>query len=717
MVGKVLNDRYRITERIGVGGMAEVYKAQDNVLGRIVAVKVMLPQYAADPNFTQRFRQEAASAANLQSPYIVNVYDWGQDDGVYFIVMEFVRGSDLKTAINQRGAINQRKAAEIGSQVCQALNVAHHQDIIHRDIKPQNIMVQPDGNVKVMDFGIAHAKNSMKTRTASVLGTAHYISPEQAQGKELTAARDIYSLGVVLYEAATGKLPFDGPDAVSVALMQVNDEPALPSDINPSIDPDLEDIILKAMMKNPRDRFATANDMRLALNDYLAGRPVNLGGFGAAETAVIGSAAANAGRGTVPNRPMGSASTPVPAGNTQVMPGGMGGMSAGSGSRGSSPSSTSYRNNASGSSARSRGGYSGGRYDNGGGNKKTIAIVAAIVAVLVMVAVAAFMFLGGEDEAETALVPNVVGQTLESATRALKAEGFEVGETDVAFDANVAAGLVIRQDPKASAEKPVGTTVNLVISQGTEPVKVPDLTNLTAEEAKRKLTEAGLKYKAGTAQYSETVEKDRVISQEPLSDTEVDPGTTVVYILSLGSENVPVPNLVGETEGAARAMLSNLELNVSTEEVFSDTVEKGLVVDQTPKADEKLKKGQTVHLKISKGAEPKTTYTVTAMAAGGGSVSPNSTTVEEGGSVTLTITPNSGYAIRSVTDRSGGTYSFANNQVTISNVTSNLQLDITFEEIPQQNLGGTGENGDGNSNGNSQAADKPNGDDESQAGQ
>ena len=161
MVGKVLNGRYRITERIGIGGMAEVYRAQDNVLGRVVAIKVMLPQYAADEEFTLRFKQEASSAANLQSPYIVNVYDWGHDGEDYFIVMEYLRGSDLKTAINERGAINERKVAQIGMEVCQALSVAHHMDIIHRDIKPQNIMIQPDGHVKVMDFGIARAKNSV----------------------------------------------------------------------------------------------------------------------------------------------------------------------------------------------------------------------------------------------------------------------------------------------------------------------------------------------------------------------------------------------------------------------------------------------------------------------------------------------------------------------------------------------------------------------------
>ena len=272
MIGRVFNNRYQITERIGIGGMAEVYQAQDNVLGRLVAVKVMLPQYAADPSFTQRFKQEAAAAANLQSPFIVNVYDWGQDEGTYYIVMEYVRGSDLKTAIIERGAINQRKVAEIGSQVCQALSVAHGLDIVHRDIKPQNIMVQPDGNVKVMDFGIARAKNSVMSKTSSVLGTAHYISPEQAQGKELTAASDIYSLGVVLYEATTGQLPFDGPDAVSVALMQVQDAPIPPREINPDIDPALEAIILKALAKNPTDRFATAKEMRVALVDYLQGR-------------------------------------------------------------------------------------------------------------------------------------------------------------------------------------------------------------------------------------------------------------------------------------------------------------------------------------------------------------------------------------------------------------------------------------------------------------
>ncbi|MCL2757107.1 MAG: protein kinase, partial [Coriobacteriia bacterium] len=278
MIDRVFGGRYRLTERIGLGGMAEVFKATDEVLGRTVAVKVMLPQFASDPSFATRFRQEAQAAANLQSPYIVNIYDWGHEeagstaDGTYYIVMEYVRGTDLKTAIEQRGAINQRKVAEIGSQVCAALSVAHGYDIIHRDIKPHNIMVQPDGNTKVMDFGIARANNANLTQTGSVLGTAYYVSPEQAQGKTLSAATDIYSLGVCLYEAATGQVPFEGSDPVSIAVKQVNDEPVPPRTVNPKIDPAFELIILKAMAKDPADRFTTVDQMRVALNEYLAGR-------------------------------------------------------------------------------------------------------------------------------------------------------------------------------------------------------------------------------------------------------------------------------------------------------------------------------------------------------------------------------------------------------------------------------------------------------------
>ncbi len=646
MTGRVFNNRYQITERIGIGGMAEVYRAQDNVLGRLVAVKVMLPQYAADPNFTKRFKQEAAAAANLQSPYIVNVYDWGQDDGTYYIVMEFVRGSDLKTAINERGAINQRKVAEIGSQVCQALSVAHNLDIIHRDIKPQNIMVQPDGNVKVMDFGIARAKNSVMTQTSSVLGTAHYISPEQAQGKELTAASDIYSLGIVLYEAATGKLPFDGPDAVSVAMKQVNDLPAPPREINPDIDPALEAIIMRAMAKNPAERFATAQDMRYALNDYLAGRPVNVGGgFTSAETAVMG--------GVVP--PMGMAD------GTAVMPAGMG-------AGGTKPAGTP-------------GGTKNYRSDDGKkkNNKKTIGIVVGIVAALAIVGLAAFALMGGFATGDP--VPDVTGKTIEEATAILKEAGFELGTTDQKYDDKVPAGQIVGQDPKAGDKREKGSKVNVTVSQGVAQITVPDVKGLDAEKAKQAIKDKGLVPSAGTPAYSDTVEKGLVISTNPESGTKVEKNSTVEYIVSLGSEGVEVPNVVGQREGAAVATLNDAGFSVTTDYANSDTVAEGLVISQSPSAGEKGKEGGTVNIVVSNGKAKPTKFTVSASVSGeGGYVSPSSMEVDEGGSITFQVTPNSGYTVSSVTDTNGNSYSVSpsGGSFTVSNVKNSIAVTVVF---------------------------------------
>ena len=641
MIGRVFNNRYEITERIGIGGMAEVYRAQDNVLGRLVAVKVMLPQYAADPSFTQRFKQEAAAAANLQSPYIVNVYDWGQDDGTYYIVMEFVRGSDLKTAILERGAINQRKVAEIGSQVCQALSVAHGLDIIHRDIKPQNIMVQPDGNVKVMDFGIARAKNSVKTQTSSVLGTAHYISPEQAQGKELTAASDIYSLGVVLYEATTGQLPFDGPDAVSVAMKQVNDLPVPPREINPDIDPALEAIIMQALAKNPVERFATAKDMRQVLNDYLAGRPVNLGDFTSAETRVMGGVA------------------PIGPDSTAVMP-------VAPGASNTTSSSRSYRSD-DGSQKKS--------------NKKTIAIVLGIIAALAVIGGIAFALMSGSPSEDAIQVPNVVGMTRENAVAEIEAKGFEVGTVTEENSDTVESGQVIRQDPNSDVKREKGTKINLTVSIGVAEITVPDLKDMTADDARKELTANGLKYSAGPAEYSDSVDKDRVARQDVAPGTKVAKDTTITYYLSLGPEGNDVPNVVGQREGSATSTLENAGFNVAADYDYSDSVASGLVISQNPSSG-KHQEGTTVNIVVSLGKQV-STYSVSVNSNGGGSVSSSASTVDEGGSVTITITPNSGYEVASVKGldgvaASGGTY-------TISNIGANVTVNVTFQQVQTSN--------------------------------
>lgn len=579
MIGRVFNDRYRITERIGIGGMAEVYKAQDQTLGRMVAVKVMLPQYAADPDFAARFKQEAASAANLQSPFIVNVYDWGQDSGTYYIVMEYVRGTDLKSAILQRGAINQRKVAEIGSQVCQALSVAHNQDIIHRDVKPQNIMVQPDGNVKVMDFGIARAKNSVKSQTSSVLGTAHYISPEQAQGKELNGASDMYSLGCVLYEAATGKLPFDGPDAVSVAMKQVQEEPVPPSQIKPDLSPDLEAIILKAMDKNPYNRFSTARDMKQALDDFLMGRPVNIaGGFSSAPTSVMNNVA-----------PIASE-----AGATAVIS-----PIAGSDSN----KTNSYR-----------GGNDIDMGKQGGANGKKIALIAiGVIAAIAVIAGIAFAVTGGLGSSGDT-VPDLKNATKDAAVQQIEKAGYEVGEITEDYDSSVVAGRVCKQDPEAGKSAEKGTKINIVISKGTKKGTIPDLSNMTSEQAEKAITDAGLKAQyAGNESSSAT--KDTVSRQDPAAGKEVDEGTTVKYWISTGPESVSVPNVVGMSQSEAKSKIESAGLKIDIQPGgYSSQYDEGVVMTQdvTGKAD----KGTTVTVTISKGADPEANKTTVPSVVG-----------------------------------------------------------------------------------------------------
>ena len=653
MIGRVFNGRYRITERIGIGGMAEVYKAQDQTLGRIVAVKVMLPQYAADPEFAARFKQEAASAANLQSPYIVNVYDWGHDDGTYFIVMEYVRGTDLESAILQRGAINQRKVAEIGSQVCQALSVAHNQDIIHRDVKPQNIMVQPDGNVKVMDFGIARAKNSVKSQTSSVLGTAHYISPEQAQGKELTGASDMYSLGCVLYEAATGQLPFDGPDAVSVAMKQVQEEPLPPSQVKPDISPDLEAIILKAMDKNPYNRFQTARDMKQALDDFLMGRPVNIagaaGGFASAPTSVMGSVPGMAGEagGTAVMQPIGS--------------------------------DTGMKTNS----------YRGGNdIDMGKAKSKKRGPLIAVAAIAAIAVIAALAFaitggLGGGDK-----VPNVIGQTQEAAVQTIEKAGYTVGTVTEDYDAETVAGRVCKQDPEADSDLEKGGKINIVISKGVKKGSIPNLSGMTSEQAEKALKDAGLKAQYAGNEASDA-DKDTVSRQDPAAGKEVDEGTTVKYWISTGPEDTSVPNVVGSDQASAKAQLESAGFTVQVETGdYSDKYGEGIVMSQSPNGG-KLEKGGTVTITVSQGQDPeKNKVTV-----------PSVTGMSQSEAINTLLSYNLAYALDTASASSGTPGTVAKQSVTAGKKVDSGTV-ITIYVVPESsNSTGDNSNNSGNTPG------------------
>lgn len=558
MVNRTFGNRYRVIEKIGMGGMAEVFKATDSTLGRTVAVKVMLPQYASDPNFAARFRQEAQAAANLSSPYIVNIYDWGKDDDSYYIVMEYMRGTDLKSAIQQRGSIHPRKVAEIGSQVCSALSVAHGYDIIHRDIKSANIMVQADGNIKVMDFGIAQAGRPGMTQDSSVLGTAHYVSPEQAQGKKLGPASDLYSLGVVLYEAATGQLPFDGPDVVSVAMKQVSEYPVPPRQINPNIDPQFEAIIMRALQKNPEDRYETAKEMQRAIDDYLQGRA-------SAETVILN------------NNYAPGATMAYGAGQTTVMP--------------ASGQTTVMPNGAMGTPPKKK------------SSKRNIALAA--IALVALVAIGFFVassagLIGGKVQ-----VPDVVGQTDTQARATLQQAGLKVGKLSYDISETVEKGKVISQDPIANSSANKGATVNLVISTGKTKgnmVAVPNLMGLTAAEAEQALAAVGLKG-ASKQENHDSFEAGKIFTQDPAANTMVADGTTITYTVSTGKkkETFKMPNMVGIDADAAISTLEDLGLEVRTSKKTTGSVSPGTICAQSIPSGTSVSPGATVDLTIEAG--------------------------------------------------------------------------------------------------------------------
>lgn len=544
----VFGRRYRVTEKIGSGGMADVFKAVDDVLGRTVAVKVLHPRYASEPDFVARFRQEAQAAANLSHPNIVNMYDWGREGDTYYIVMEYVNGTDLKTLIAQRGPLDPLKAAEYAAQVCAALSVAHGYDIIHRDIKPHNIVLTPDGTIKVMDFGIARAGNSTMTQTGSVLGTAQYISPEQAQGHPLSPASDLYSLGVTLYEMVTGRLPFNGESPVATALMQVNDEPVPPRQVRASIPPALEAVIMRAMRKNPADRYASAREMR---EDLLR---------------VVGGQTAEGGVYSAPGAPD----------QTSVLP-------------------------AVERSERVRSATGGVRPIPARRTSPWLWVAVAVLAVaLIGVGLAAAL---GAFGSKQVAVPTLAGLTEAGAREALLEAGLTVGEIGTANSDTVALGLVIDQDPPAGTKVPRGAAVGFILSVGVEQIGVPDLTDMPEANAIDALKEAGLDYERTIREYNTEVEKGKVIRTDPEAHAPVEKGRRVVLYVSEGAETVKVPDVLNKPLADAKAELEAAGFKVKPVDKYHDSVAKGNVISQKPDPGVLFETGSTVTIEISKGPE------------------------------------------------------------------------------------------------------------------
>lgn len=554
---RVFGRRYRVIERIGSGGMAEVYKAVDEVLGRTVAVKVLHPQYAQEPNFVARFRQEAQAAANLSHPSIVNIYDWGRDDDTYYIVMEYVRGTDLKTLVEQEGPLDPRTAAQYGAQVCAALSVAHGYGIIHRDIKPHNIVITPDGTVKVMDFGIARAGNTTMTQTGSVLGTAQYVSPEQAQGRTLTPATDLYSLGVTLYEAVTGRLPFDGDTPVAIALKHVNEEPVPPRRIRPSVPPALEAVILKAMRKNPADRYESAAEMRDDLLRVARGEQpaAERSAPAIAETSVMPSVAAG--------------EPALPGGRPQIHP---------VPQRRTSP-------------------------------WVWVAIAALVVVLGVAGAWALGAFGGG-----TVAVPSVVGMTEEEASATVAAAGLTIGQVTTENSEEYELGTIMRQEPPAGTRVKKGTAIDIVVSAGVAMVEVPNVVSMTEADAIAAIEGAQLEVALPIGrEYSKDVPEGQVISSEPAAGAQVPKGSKVAIVVSKGTQLVKVPDVTGKPKADAQRILEQAGFKVKVVEAYSDAVAKGMVVSQDPSPGVSLDAGGTVTITVSKGPEQVTVPDVTDM--------------------------------------------------------------------------------------------------------
>ena len=574
MPGKVLGGRYEVQDRIGTGGMATVFRGRDSVLGRTVAIKTMLPQYAADPSFAARFKQEAQAAAALQSPYIVSVYDWGKDGDTYYIIMEYLRGTDLKSGIRKHGALDCKKVAQIGSQIAQALSVAHKHDIIHRDIKPQNIMVQPDGNIKVMDFGIARAKNSHLTQDNSVLGTAHYVSPEQTQGKELGPTTDIYSLGIVMYESATGQVPFQGDDAITVALKQVNEQPKPPSQLNPNVDPSLEAIILKCMQKDPAARFQTADELNRALRDYLAGRLSAVAGATAAMTAPLGAAVTNK-------------------------------LEPGQGATAVGPR-IQRENRYRPQTATEQAAEQEAEREKKHSRNKKIGIAAAVIAVIAAIGVAFALLNSGTKNYP---IPNLSGLTKDQAIAAIEKDGHFTYKISEQYDSNIQEGYVVDQNPNQGREFPEGTVINFTISKGPEPaatVTVPDLTGKTPEEAEAALAQVKLTGKSGNSEPSDTIEVGHVCRQSVDAGKTAKAGDTITYYLSAGPNEIEVPNVSGYSENNAKSALKDAGFtDVKVVYDNSDSVSSGTVVRTNPSAGSKAKATDTITVTVSSGPADK----------------------------------------------------------------------------------------------------------------
>ncbi len=550
---RVLGGRYEVHNRLARGGMAQVYLARDQMLDRPVAVKELVPEFAVDPTFVERFRREAQAAAGLAHANIVGVYDWGTHDGTYFIVMEYIDGPSLSQVIRRDGPLHPRRAAEITSDVAAALGFAHARGIVHRDVKPGNVLLTASGDAKVTDFGIARALSSVDedlTQTGSVMGTATYFAPEQAQGLPVDARSDLYSLGVVFYEMATGRTPFTGDSPLAIAYKHVQDDPPAPNTIIPDLPDPVNAIIMKLLRKDPAERYASAEDLRADLARYARGEPTNAERDMMAW--VAGAIAATAAVETA----------------TVVQPS-------------VEPQPEELE-------------------DHEPTKSRTTWFLAGLFVLLALLAGFLFWLANGLSESQVT-VPDVIGLNIAEARETLEDVDFEVEVVDDP-ESDVEPGLVTDQDPRERTEADKGSTVVLTVSGEPEVVAVPDISNMPETEAQRILTEHGLRWTVESIEDPDR-EPGVVSGQDPAPGTEVEVDSAVKMYVSKGAGEEIVPDLSGSTLSSAQSELQRLGFLVGGPvEESSSSVSSGRVIRTDPAAGSSVDKGSTVTVVVSSGS-------------------------------------------------------------------------------------------------------------------
>ncbi len=597
MLGSVFNQRYRLKEKLGSGGMAEVYLADDLLLGREVAVKVLHAQFASDPAFIQRFRHEAQAAANLNHPNIVNVYDWGNEGDLYYIVMEYVEGRDLKEILRTEGRLLPERAAEITAEVCAALQFAHRGKLVHRDIKPHNIFVTNLGRVKVMDFGIAREGNgSGMTQTGMVMGTPQYISPEQAQGLAVDGRSDIYSLGVVLYEMLTGQVPFDDPNPVTTTYKQVREDPMPPSVIDPEIPVTLEAIVMKAMSKNPANRFQNAQEMKADLLRFLEGMPVSATPV-LQEAAYAGSAAAAPAAAPARKWPWTVAAVAAVLVATGIV---LALVLGGGGGKAEVPNLQGMSEQEARSTLESLGLQLGEVEDRYIEEETERAGV-----VISQDPEWGTMLAKGEKVSVTVTrelrMPEVTGKTRNEAESALKEIGVSVIEIqNVPVDDEDEVNVILSQKPQGGQLISPNTSVKLEVGVEQKKVAVPDVEGYKQADAEETLREADFQVEV-VEEASSEVPEGEVIRQSPLANYKALQGSTVTIWVSSGPSTVEVPDVRTELEEDAKDILTDAGLNYTV--IYQDAPDPddaGKVIDQVPLPGAMVDTGYNVRLFVGR---------------------------------------------------------------------------------------------------------------------